>query len=74
MGATPVWSTGWHCGTVSRLHRKCGRTDLRECSATAFPVLEVSLGGKEILEHQLYHRFGDKIGVLGEEYESNCIA
>jgi hypothetical protein len=26
MDATPVCSTGWRCATVSRLHRKCGRT------------------------------------------------
>jgi hypothetical protein len=26
MDATPVCSTGWRCTTVSRLHRKCGRT------------------------------------------------
>jgi hypothetical protein len=28
MDATPVCSMGWHCATVSRLHRKCGRTNL----------------------------------------------
>jgi hypothetical protein len=37
MDATPVCSTGWRCATVSRLHRKCGRTDFstarhRSCS------------------------------------------
>jgi hypothetical protein len=28
MDATPVCSTAWRCATVSRVHRKCGRSDL----------------------------------------------
>src|SRR5258708_3219337 len=39
MDATPVCSTGWRCATVSRLHRKCGRTLQTENFAGLFSAI-----------------------------------
>jgi hypothetical protein len=54
MDATPVCSTGWRCATVSRLHRKCGRSDL-SAARHLFPciVFDPGIEGSSALSVQL---------------------